>query len=150
MSQLVVFESMVDLLRTKYKIGDILLEDPAFNALDIEFLRGRGFRVLETPQHAFEYAPPTTFASLPQAVIPVIQRTVQVFKPSLLLTNNLQNFLQSPDLRFRHMRPVPMPFLAQRVERALPHSEVGHWWGNNAIYYLPNRRARLAELMLTP
>ena len=36
-------------LETKHKIEDIYLQDPVFNALDIEFLRLKGFTVIGTP-----------------------------------------------------------------------------------------------------
>lgn len=37
------------LLETKHTIENIYLQDPVFNALDIEFLQLRGFTVIETP-----------------------------------------------------------------------------------------------------
>lgn len=37
------------LLETRHKIENIYLQDPVFNALDIELLELKGFSVIETP-----------------------------------------------------------------------------------------------------
>ena len=158
MSQLVAFESMVELLReytetdterarltkemtgTKYKIGKILIQDPSFNALDIQFLQERDFTIVEGPQNAIDSVPPTTFVFLPRATYGVIKRTIEVVNPPLLLVDNLQEISRSPNPKLFSLRPVLLPFLAQRTERTLPHSKLAHWWGQHVIYFKPSSK----------
>ena len=122
-----------DITDTKYKIGVVLVQDPAFNALDIKFLRERGFIVGEFPQDVFDHIPPTSFVFLQRAVIPVIQRMAQTIKPHVLLSDDLQELNQDP--RWSVLRPALIPFLAQRVTRSLPNSKLIDWWSSHAIYY---------------
>lgn len=125
---------------TKYKIGKILLQDPSFNALGIQFLRERGFTVVEIPQDAIDSVPPTTFVFLPHAIYGVMKRTIEVVKPPLLLVDNLQEISRSPGPEGFYLGPVFLPFLAQRAERTLPHSKLADWWGKHVIYYKPSSK----------
>lgn len=124
-----------DVTGTKYKIGDVLVQDPAFNALDIKFLRERGLSVVQAPQDAFDFTPPTSFVFLPRAVVTVVQRMTQATKPQLLLSNDLQGISQAR--HWSYLRPALIPFLAQRVTRTLPDSKLVDSWGSHAIYYPP-------------
>ena len=125
---------------TNYKIGKILLQDPAFNALNVQFLRKRGFTVVEVPQDAIDSVPPTTFVFLPRATYEVMKRTIEIFKPPLLLVDNLQEHSRIPGPKGFYLCQVFLPFLAQRAERTLPHSKFAHWWGEHVIYYKPSSR----------
>ena len=69
----------------------------------------------------------------------------QEIKPRLLLAKDLQEISEDPSLY--SLRPAPIPFLAQRVARALPHSTLVDWWGSHAIYYPPRSMLSVIQRM---
>lgn len=50
LAQLVAFEVILEVLRRKFDIRDIIVQDPAMEHLDEEFLKGRGYTVVKHPE----------------------------------------------------------------------------------------------------
>lgn len=49
-SQLAAFEVILELLRRTFDVEDVLVQDPAMDQLDEEFLQGRGYTVVKHPE----------------------------------------------------------------------------------------------------
>ncbi|KAI4141711.1 MAG: hypothetical protein L6R39_005220, partial [Caloplaca ligustica] len=47
--QLVAFETILEVLRRRFEVEDIVVQDPAMDEFDVAFLRGRGYTVVEHP-----------------------------------------------------------------------------------------------------
>ena len=115
-----------------------MFQDPAFNALDIEFLRKRGFTVVEDPRDALASVPHTTFVFLLQAVFGAIECTIRTVKPPLPVSSDLHGILRYRDPKLLSLHSSIAPFLSQRVVVPLPHSKIIYHWGTHTIYYKLN------------
>lgn len=111
-------------------------QDPAFNALDVEFLSGRGSTILKAPQSE-RYMSSTTFLFLPYGIIDVIARTVQKALPPLLFCNDLAD-IYSIYRRSPGLRQAFAPLMYQWPRRAFPPSKLAPWLDDHVIYIKPD------------
>ncbi len=44
------FETILDVLRWKFDIGEVMIQDPAMDQLDEEFVREKGYTILQHPE----------------------------------------------------------------------------------------------------
>ncbi|KAL8897637.1 MAG: hypothetical protein Q9207_007109 [Kuettlingeria erythrocarpa] len=62
--QLVAFETMLEVLRWKFDIEEVMIQDPAMDQLDEEFVQERGYTILQHPE-AQNAVDETTFLFCP-------------------------------------------------------------------------------------
>ena len=125
-------------------MSNILLQDPAFNDLDIRFLLERGFTIIDANLDALQGIPSSTFVFLPRAVYSVIWRTVVAVEPSLFFSSDMGKMMKKhgPDLDPLYFKMSP--FIGKREKKELPFSKIVHFWEEHVIYFQPRSRLRRA------
>ena len=95
-SQLVAFESWIELLRKKHSISEVLFQDPAFHDSDRLYLTSKGYKVVEPPtcetllsENTFLFAPCLTHPVL-ETFLGKAFPNVAVVNPPQTLTYELK------------------------------------------------------------
>lgn len=162
LAQLVVFESIFDLLKTKYNIEHVYLQEPRFSELDLEFLRAKGYKVLYTPE-SDDHMTEETFLFTPGAEQRVVNSSREAAFPGLYIMNDMTEQYQYhvpplgpsvdekrawqeklPASEQKARRNLLAAFMNQRAARPLPDPKWHHPL-NYLIYYKPD-----AEIGIRP
>ena len=123
MSQFVAFENWVAMINAHQgNKPRVFFQDPDFNALDREFLTGKGCIVIDTP-NSNEVTTPETFLFTPGACYSVVYASLHQVFPALYLGID---FDKETDCRFRGYAvwKMLMDFLARRDKAYMAISSV--------------------------
>ncbi|MCJ1306419.1 hypothetical protein MMC25_000061 [Agyrium rufum] len=122
--QLIIFETVIDMLKERFDIKVVAFQDPKFGAADEAFLQDRGHQVIPYPasevakathKHRFHLDPEIrqqfsskTFLFCPRLEIQVLVDAVLAWKPMLYLGTDLFTYLNTTDLVWRKFSSAPL------------------------------------------
>ena len=92
--QLAVLTVLLQVLRTKHDIRDVVFQDPSFRPVEIQFLDSLGYTVLDDPD-AFDMMSPSTFLFAPYCPDIVTYKALKSPFPALYIGNDPRSVIIS-------------------------------------------------------
>ena len=106
--QLIVLESLIEMLKTKFTIPRVIFQDPGFEASDLTFLASRGYEVLDVPM-GDALITPSTFLFAPFVDCVVLPPVLRRVRPTLAMFSSLPERFPDPYQKyFPRLEPVHM------------------------------------------
>ena len=160
LGQLIIFESMLGLLKNNFNIEHVYFQEPSFSELDLESLQAKGYETLHTPD-SDDHMTEETFLFTPGAEQDVVNSSLESGFPGLYLMHDMTTHQQYhipplgpsvdqerawqeslPDSEQKARRNLFTAFMNQRAARHLPHAEWHdpfYYW----IYYKPDSESEI-------
>ena len=138
-----------DVAETKSDIKRIFMQDPAFNALDVQFLKQRGFLVLENFETEDKF-PSDSFYFLPQATFGVIEGVLRTASPPLMIGNSLSLVSHIYVPGGKDVKAVFERYIRQSCCKPLPSSRLAPWLKHHFVYYRPRPDVIKQKPSVTP
>ena len=123
----------------KHEIKQVYVQDPAFNSLDEDFLRGLGYEIISSPE-GFEKIDETTFLFAPHLEWPIYLAALREACPSLCVGNDVREYLDSPSGSASDEAKAVFQKLTERCStRAMPDFDRSMWCMSTVIYWMRPR-----------
>ena len=131
-----------DSIATKFDIEEVYMQDPVFNRMDEEFLRGLGHTILSTPD-GFSKLTSTTFLFAPHLEWPNYIQALQIATPSLCIGNCVKEYLDqfqpSPESKDLKISETLQAFADKTSSLEMPAFDRALWCSSTSVYWRKER-----------
>ena len=136
MSQLIAFETSIEMLKQKHTISQVFFQDPSFNPVDRVFLESRGYTILESPA-SNTHVNEQTYLFMPFVPFNVALATLRKCFPTLVLGQRFDEFAQAKSIgRLLETYTVLQRFVDLREKVSVPcYASEGRMYQRMTLYY---------------
>ena len=136
MSQLIAFETSIEMLKQQHTISQVYFQGSSFNPVDRAFLESRGYTILESPA-SNTYLNEQTYLFMPFIPYDVALATLRKCFPTLVLGHRFANWAQTKSFgRLFETYTVIQRFVDLREKISVPcYASEGRIYQRMTLYY---------------